>query len=104
MAEGSSRGCCAPVALVVFAGAKALLPARCLGRGLRCPGSPVRQQTSGSCGRGPRCGDPRAVIHLHLVACPYRGDEAAGGEGDIPTHLNFSEWRGTPQTEYWGGR
>ena len=91
MAEGPSRGCCAAVALVPLAGAKALLPACCLGRGLWCLGFPTGQQTSGSRGGGPHCGDPHAVVHLHLVACPYRGDEAAGEERDVPPHLDFSD-------------
>lgn len=66
MAESPSQGCCAAVALVLHAGAKALLPACCLGRGLRCPGFPAGQQTSGSWGGGPRCGDPHAAVQLSL--------------------------------------
>lgn len=107
MAECPSQGCCAVMAPVLLARAKALLPACCLGSGLRCLGSPARQQTSGSWGGGPCCGDPHAVAHSWLVACPYQGAEAAGRGGmypDISIFIYFfqTEQRGTPQSPYWG--
>lgn len=103
MAEGPSQGCCAAVAVVPHAGANALLPACCLGRGLRCLGFPAGQQTSGSQGGGPRCGDPYAVVQLYLVACPYRGMRLLEERGTYPCISIFqTEWSGTSQTQYWG--
>lgn len=104
MAEGPSQGCCAAVALVPHAGAKALLPACCPGRGLRCPGFPAGQQTSGSRGGGdPAVGTLMLRSNCFWWLVPTDGMRLLEKRGTYPCISIFqTEWSGTPQTQYWG--